>query len=187
MPQANLTQQSVTTSKSSNGDQTRLSPSTRQTAEHLYADRIDKIKQIFRFEQSIAKMPKSDDACLLLVLLCFLDVSVIAKGVLKRAGITRKCWNELGEVEEVLPSQSGLCAGLLEVICSEAKLDEAIAALATTSLLSVNAASGDMSLSMQTRDHTLGLLDSDTKSYWKSQALLLICHGFPRDKYLEPR
>lgn len=132
-------------------------------------------------------MPNSDDACLLLVLLCFLDVSAIAKGVLKRAGVPHKCWNELGEVEEMLPSQSELCASLLEIMCSEAKLDEAIAALATTSLLSINAASGNMSLSIQTRDRTLGLLDNDAKTYWKSQAMLLISHGFPSDKYLEPR
>jgi len=138
-------------------------------------------------EQSFAEMSHSGDASLLLVLLCFLDVSAITKTVLRRAGTPRKCWNELGEVGEVLPSQSGVSPSLLAIICCEVKLDEAISALVTTSVLHVNANSGDLSLPIQTRDSILRRLDNGTQTYWRSQALLLICHGFPRDKYLEPR
>ena len=153
----------------------------------MHSDRTTTVIQKVGCEQSFAEMSNSGDASLLLVLLCFLDVSAIAKTVLRRAGSSRKCWHELGEVAEMLPSHSGLSPSLLMIICSEAKLDEAISALVKTSVLHVNANSGGLSLPIQTRDSILGRLDNGTHTYWRSQALLLICHGFPRDKYLEPK
>jgi len=186
VPQAHLAQRNVMPHTSTNGEEARL-PLICHTAEDLHSDRTTTVVQMVGCEQSFAEMSNSGDASLLLVLLCSLDVSTIAKTVLRRAGTPRKCWNELGEVEEVLPSQSGLNPSLLAIICSEVKLDEAISALVTTSVLHVDANSGDLSLPVQTRDSILGRPDNGTQTYWRSQALLLICHGFPRDKYLEPK
>jgi len=185
-PQAHRAQRNITPHTSTNGEEARL-PSICHTAEDLHSDRTNTVIQMVGCGQPFAEMSNSGDASLLLVLLCFLHVSAIAKTVLRRAGTPRKCWNELGEVEEVLPLQSGLSPSFLAIIISDAKLDEAISALVTTSVLHINANSGDLSLPVQTRDSILGRLDNGTQTYWRSQALLLICHGFPRDKYLEPK
>jgi len=82
-------------------------------------------------EQSFAEISNSGNASLLFILLCLLDISAIAKTVLRRVGTPRKCWNELREIEEVLPSQSRLMLSLLAIIYSEVMLDEAIPSLVT--------------------------------------------------------
>lgn len=67
-----------------------------------------------------------DDASLLLVLLCFFDTSTILERVLTRGGASCRCWNELGEVDEVPSTDSGLHFRLVEIFSDDARLTAAI-------------------------------------------------------------
>lgn len=165
----------------------RLLPARGYFAHNRDLDWVIAARQAVRAEPLIAELSNPDDVSLLLVLLCFLDISSIRRSVLVRGGTSRGCWNELGEVEEVWPSHSGLNPGLVEMMSDTVRLTAAVEVLVAACLLHASANSDELSISTQTRDRIFERLDDDIQRHWRYQALFLVCHGFPREHYLEPR
>jgi len=154
---------------------------------HVLSDWISSAKEAIIPDKSNTVVLDSDDSSLLLVLLCFLDVFVIQKDVLIRGGTPHKRWNKHGEIDEISPSESGINEHLIEICSDEGRLNAALEILVTASLLHANPDFQELSMTLYTRDRIIARLPDNAKICWKYQALLLVCHGFPRDQHLEPR
>ena len=131
----------------------------------------------------------SEDAANLLLLFSFLEPSAISETIFHRGCLPQRRWNEHGEIAEVPPEVEGLENGLITLIGDELRFDAAIEKLLSFSLISCNKETNGV------RSFTIHPLvqycavqrsRSSVTEMWRWQAILLICHAFPRSRYLEP-
>lgn len=131
----------------------------------------------------------SKDASDLLLLFCFLEASGISETMLYRGCSPQKRWDRQGEMAEVAPTDAGLDSGLVALIKNEMDFDAAVDKLLSFSLIRRN---NDVNESRSFSVHPLvqhcasQRVPQAIQKKWKLQALLLICHAFPRNRYLEP-
>lgn len=125
------------------------------------------------------------DASLLLMLFCFFDIAAVHNDVFTRGGKSQKHWNKAGEMDLVPPSL--VHEDISDVLTNDSRLEKALDTLAQASLLHFNSVSNEWTMSSQTRVGLLCGLPGESLVNWKCQALLVLCHGFPRDRYLDSR
>jgi hypothetical protein len=131
----------------------------------------------------------SKEASNLLLLFCFLDASGISETMLYRGCSPQKRWNRQGEMAEVTAADIGLDSDLVALIRNEMDFDAAIEKLLSFSLIHRNNdVSGARSFSLHplVQHCASRRVSPETKKKWRMQAILLVCHAFPRDKYLDP-
>ena len=125
----------------------------------------------------------------LLLLFCFFDASNIAETMLDRACSPQKRWNRSGEMSEVGPIDAGVRNELLTLIQDEIMFDGAIEKLLSFSLVHLD---NDLNGSRNFSIHPLvqhcasQRVSSKTQDQWRLQAIAVVCHAFPRNKYLDP-
>lgn len=131
----------------------------------------------------------SEDAAGLLLLFSFLEPSAISEMVLHRGCLAQRRWSEDGEVAEVSPEDEGVEVELTKLIRDEMRFDAAIEKLLSFSFISCNKESNSwrsfaihpiVQYCAVQRTHPL------VAEKWRMQATLLICHAFPRSRYLDP-
>jgi len=131
----------------------------------------------------------SKDATTLLLLFCFLEPSAISEVLLHRGSTLQRRWHEDGEVTEVSAEVEGLDRHLTALIQNETEFDTAIEKLLSYSLISCNKEiDGLRSFSVHplVQYCTRERVSPATANTWRWQAILLICHAFPRNRYIEP-
>lgn len=143
-------------------------------------------KQFLRYGKSISSSP---DAVNLLLLFSFLEPSCIPELVLHRGSSSQKRWGSNGEVIEIPAGDEGVEDCLTNVIQGDFEFDIAIQKLLSFSLISCNKESGGLrnfSIHPLVQYCAVQRLSPSEVNRWRWQALLLICHAFPRNRYLEP-
>lgn len=131
----------------------------------------------------------SKDASDLLLLFCFLEASGISETMLLRGCSPQKRWDRQGEMAEVAPTDTGLDSGLVALIGDEMDFDAAIDKLLSFSLIRQDK---DVNESRSFSVHPLvqhcasQRVPQAVQEMWRLQALLLVCHAFPRNQHLEP-
>ncbi|KAL1964281.1 hypothetical protein VTN77DRAFT_7101 [Rasamsonia byssochlamydoides] len=114
----------------------------------------------------------------------FLDSDFgIPLSMLRRAGTWMRTWDSNGEPRHIDPVEAGLERDLVFILSDEGRLQQAIDELQFHSLVTLDR---EQRLSMYPGSRAMyrqSMLDPDR---WKLQAVLLVCHAFPRDAYLEP-
>lgn len=131
----------------------------------------------------------SQDAMSILLLFCFLDGTSIPEHVLRRGSSPRKRWGEDGEVTEVSAEAEGVDSSITKLLQDEFQFDSIVAKLLSYSLISCrNDANGwrEFSINPLVQYCAAQRLSSSIISEWRWQAILLICHAFPTDRYIEP-
>jgi hypothetical protein len=131
----------------------------------------------------------SKDATSLLLLFCFLKPSAIPEAVLHRGSFPQKRWGTDGEVTEVPAEAEGLDSSLTQLIRNELEFDAAIEKLLSFSLISCNKETNgfrNFSIHPLVQYCAVQRISSLTAKNWRWQAILLICHAFQRNRYLEP-
>jgi len=131
----------------------------------------------------------SKEASILLLLFCFLDASNISETMLDRACSPQKRWNRMGEMSELAPIDAGLNSGLVGLIKDEVVFDDAIEKLLSFSLIHLdNDVNGSRNFSVHplVQHCASQRVPSRLQDEWRLQAILVVCHAFPRNKYLEP-
>jgi len=132
----------------------------------------------------------SEDARRLMLLFCYLDTADIREATLDRACTSQKRWSHDGEVTEVAPSASGVDEDLICMVLDEVRFDDAIEVLGSFSLIYINedeqTGLRKFSIHPMVQYCALQRVAPDVQSYWRAQAIALICHAFPRDEFLEP-
>ncbi|KAF8426994.1 hypothetical protein EV426DRAFT_636094 [Tirmania nivea] len=131
----------------------------------------------------------SEDAMDLLLLFSFFEPSVISEAVLHRGSTPRYRWDEKGEVTEVQAEVNGVAGSLVRLIQDEMAFDAAIEKLRSVSFVSCNSETNGMrnfSVHPLVQECAVLRTPSPVANKWRWQAILLICHAFPRNRYLEP-
>lgn len=131
----------------------------------------------------------SEDAMNLLLLFSFLEPSVISEAVLHRGSTARYRWDEKGEAAEVQAEAGGVDGSLVKLIQDEMAFDVAIEKLRSVSFVSCNRETNGMrnfSVHPLIQECAVQRIPSSVADKWRWQAILLICHAFPRNRYLEP-
>ncbi|KAL8736228.1 MAG: hypothetical protein Q9166_000383 [cf. Caloplaca sp. 2 TL-2023] len=130
----------------------------------------------------------SKEASVLLLLFCFLDAPNIFETMLDRACSAQKRWNRIGEMAELAPIDAGLNSDLIALIKDEVEFDDAIKKLLSSLINLDNDVNGFKNFSVHplvqrcASQHVPFQLQDE----WRLQAVLVVCHAFPRNKYLEP-
>jgi len=117
-------------------------------------------------------------------MLCFLGGADVPEIMLSRANSPHKSWGSTGEMEEVTAFEAGL---RIDLLANAAEMNSAIYCLTSYAFITTKEGA------FQKRGFSI---DSHLQSYlvqstpnpdaWKCQALILVCHTFPRDRDLEP-
>ena len=131
----------------------------------------------------------SKEAFTLLLLFCFLDPSNISEMMLDRACSPQKRWNRIGEMSEIEPIDAGLNSSFVALIKDEVAFDDAIEKLLSFSLIHLdNDVNGlrNFSIHPLVQYCASQRVPSQLRDEWRLQAVLVVCHAFPRNKYLEP-
>ena len=132
------------------------------------------------------------DACLavdLLLLFSFLSPSRIEEFILYRGVSPQKRWGKNGEACEVPAEEEGVECTLIDLIRDEMKFDAAIEKLRSFSFISsIKDKNGLRIFSVHPLvQYCVGQrMEASVVRSWTCQAILLICHAFPRNRYLEP-
>ncbi|EAW20720.1 LipA and NB-ARC domain protein [Aspergillus fischeri NRRL 181] len=133
---------------------------------------------------------ESSGAASLLLLFSFLEPSSIPEMLLHRGSSPQRRWGEDGEMTEVDAEMEGVERQLIQVIQGDFEFDTAVEKLLSFSLISCNKESeGLRSFSIHPLVQYCAikrLSPSDVRK-WRWQALLLVCHAFPRNRFLEPQ
>ena len=125
----------------------------------------------------------------LLLLFSFLNPSRIEELILYRGVSPQKRWGEDGEVREVPAETEGVDCTLIELIRDEMKFDTAIEKLRSFSFISSKKDDNGLrvfSVHPLVQYCVVKRIESSVESVWTRQAVLMICHAFPRNRYLEP-
>ncbi|EEP78060.1 predicted protein [Uncinocarpus reesii 1704] len=132
---------------------------------------------------------ESSGAACLLYLFSFLQPFSIPEVLLQRGSCPQKRWSEDGEITEISAENEGVETELVKVIQDVFEFDTAVEKLLSFSLISCKRESGGLrSFSIHPLvQHCAArrLSPSDVRK-WRWQALLLVCHAFPRSRYLDP-
>lgn len=143
------------------------------------------------WEMNFEQVEKSSkDARKLMLLFCYLDGVNVQEAMLDRACSSQKRWSHNGEIIEVGPSASGVDKGLVCMVQDEVRFDDAIEVLVSFSLIYINedeqTGLRKFSIHPMVQYCASQRVPPDVQSYWRAQAIALICHAFPRDEVLEP-
>ena len=131
----------------------------------------------------------SRDATNLLMLFCFLDPSNIPEMLLDRASSPQTRWGHSGEMFEEHPTKAGLCNELVALLRDEIRFDNAIDKLLSFSLIQLGSnVNGLRNFSIHPLVQYCAAqhLSNQVQDQWRSQAILAICHAFPRSEHLDP-
>lgn len=132
----------------------------------------------------------SEDAAFLLLLFCFLEPGDISENMLLRGCTPRKRWDKWGNIAEIDAQESGVSSYLVHLITDEMTYDAAIEKLLSFSLIRRN---NDFNESRSISMHPLvqycasHRVSKSQQNTWRLQAILLVCHSFPRSQYMEDR
>lgn len=132
---------------------------------------------------------ESSGAICLLLLFSFLEPSSIPEMLLHRGSSPQKRWSEDGEMTEVNAEIEGVENDLVQVIQGDFEFDTAVEKLLSFSLISCNKESDGLrsfSIHPLVQYCAVKRLSSAEMRKWRWQALLLVCHAFPRNRFLEP-
>ncbi|RAK99392.1 LipA and NB-ARC domain protein [Aspergillus ibericus CBS 121593] len=132
---------------------------------------------------------ESPDAICVLFLFSFLEPATIPEVILHRGTSSQKRWNEYGEVTEIRAEDEGVDARLSRVIQSDFDFDVAVEKLLSFSLISCNVGPNgfrNFSIHPLVQYCVMQRMSQTELNSWRKQALLLICHAFPRNRYIEP-
>lgn len=131
----------------------------------------------------------SPDATYLLLLFSFLEPASIPEILLHRGSSPQRRWGENGEVMDVLAEDEGVDERLTRVIKDDLRFDLAVEKLLSFSLISCNQDSNglrNVSIHPLVQYCATQRLSPAKVKRWRWQALLLVCHAFPRNRYIEP-
>jgi hypothetical protein len=132
---------------------------------------------------------ESQDAINLLLLFSFLEPSSIPEIVLHRGSTPQKRWGNDGEVIEIPAEDEGVDETLTRVIQNDFDFDAAVEKLLSFSLVYCNRETNGLrnfSIHPLVQYCAAQRLSRKESNKWRWQAILLICHAFPRNRYIEP-
>ncbi|TPX20904.1 hypothetical protein DIZ76_016801 [Coccidioides immitis] len=132
---------------------------------------------------------EAPDAVYLLLLFSFLEPSSIPEMLLHRGSSPQKRWATNGEVEEIRAEDEGVDESLTRVIQGDLEFDLAVEKLLSFSLISCNKESDGLrnfSIHPLVQYCAVQRLSPSEVRRWRWQALLLVCHAFPRSRYIDP-
>lgn len=124
----------------------------------------------------------------LLLLFCFLDGAKIPERMLLNGVSPQKRWGPDGEKIDVTAEEEGLDKDLVTLITDELAFDDAIEKLLSYSLIHwFDNADGTRSFSLHPLVQYCASqrVASMKRNKWRSQAIRLVCHAFPREKFLD--
>lgn len=133
---------------------------------------------------------ESPEAAQLLLLFCFLDPGDISEATLLRGCTPQKRWGRDGELTEIPAKDEDVPQSLVAFLNDVMRFDAAIEKLLSFSLVCRN---NDLNEQRSYSDHPLiqycatQRRSQDEQNLWRLQAIVLICHAFPRDQYIEDR
>ncbi len=127
---------------------------------------------------------KPSGITLLLVLLCFFEGSQITRELLFRGSTPQRRWSQQGDSEEEAPD-TGLHPDLGAILSDLSELGQKFDELERALVIRRDSSTGMTTIDCQIVTLVTDGLSDVVKTFWKHQALLIACHGFPR-KYLEP-
>lgn len=128
------------------------------------------------------------EAARLLLLFSLLDAAAISDEMLLRGSTPQKRWATNGEIEDMSPAAAGLDPFLIKLFSDELSYDDAVEKLLSFSLVRRN---NDFNETRSISLHPLVQysasmrVTSAEQSKWRLQAILLVCHAFPRNQYIE--
>jgi hypothetical protein len=141
------------------------------------------------WELNFAQVEKElPEAARLLMLFCFMDAVAITDNMLLRGCTKQNRWNNQGEIEEVSAEVEGVDPYIIRVITDEVFYDNAVEKLMTFSLIMRNNDYNEIrsvSLHPLVQSTASLRLSQAERNKWRSQAMLLVCHSFPRNQYIE--
>ncbi|KAK9578899.1 hypothetical protein V6Z98_005612 [Aspergillus fumigatus] len=129
-------------------------------------------------------------AASLLLLFSFLEPSSIPEMLLHRGSSPQRRWGEDGEMTVVDAEMEGVERQLIQVIQGDFEFDTAVEKLLSFSLISCNKESEGLrsfSIHPLVQYCAVKRLSPPDVRKWRCQALLLVCHAFPRNRFLEPQ
>lgn len=132
---------------------------------------------------------ESSGAVCLLLLFSFLEPSSIPEMLLHRGSSSQKRWGGDGEMIEINAEIEGVEKDLVQVLQGDFEFDTALEKLLSFSLISCNKESDGLrcfSIHPLVQYCAAKRLSSADVRKWRWQALLLVCHAFPRNRFLEP-
>lgn len=124
----------------------------------------------------------------LLLLLSYMDGADIPEQMLLRGCSPQSRWGSHGEVVSVSAEDEGVDRSLVALIKDEFAFDDAVEKLLSYSLVHHHVShSGSRSFSLHPLvQHCASQRSThEVQNKWRLQAILLVCHAFPRSKYLE--
>lgn len=124
-----------------------------------------------------------------LLLLCFLDNVEIPEKMLLRGCSPQPRWSTEGESIYVSAEDEGVDSSLVALIKDEFAFDEVIDKLLSFSLINThidNDGSRKFSLHPLVQYCASQRSTPEVQEKWMLQAICLVCHAFPRNKFLEP-
>ncbi|KAF3936592.1 hypothetical protein ABW19_dt0207138 [Dactylella cylindrospora] len=132
---------------------------------------------------------ESLDARNLLLLFCFLNPLKIPEILLHRGTSPRKRWAEDGEMTEVAADAEGVDIDIADLIQDEMRFDTAVDVLRSFSFVDTIRDSDELrsfSVHPLVQYCAVERISPADANKWRWQAILLVCHAFPRNRYLEP-
>ena len=108
--------------------------------------------------------------------------------MLLRGYTPQKRWNERGEIEEISAETERIDEDLIKLMTNEMAYDEVVEKLLSFSLVRRN---NDFNEARSLSLHPLvqycasKRVSQADQNRWRLQAILLVCHAFPRDQYME--
>lgn len=128
---------------------------------------------------------ESEDAKVLVVLLCFLAQSEIPLALLSRGASRRKRWDESGGIEQREAFGSGLFDELVRICSCNMTLNRALSQLQSSSAIP-KISDDTFKLDQCVKAAILRRIPTEHHSAWRLQALIIACRSIPW-KYLEHR
>ncbi|KAH8693287.1 hypothetical protein BGW36DRAFT_362808 [Talaromyces proteolyticus] len=169
----------------------RLASSTPHTDCHVTSNLPERPRRppaLQGFDQLVPAHPGleqlDDSTTILAYALTYLDGDAgIPRSILARAGRSLRTWGSNGEPATVTPEEAGIEPTLSALLSSPEQLQTAINRLKDSGLVDMDGDGGVLWMHAGTRARCKLLLQYPNR--WMVQAILLVCHAFPRDRYLE--
>ncbi len=127
---------------------------------------------------------RSNNMATLLRILCFLGGADIPEIMLSRASSPHKSWGVTGEIEEVTLFGAGF---YIDLLADAAETNNTIHSLASHALITKTEGSFQKrGFSVDKKLQLYVVQSTPNPDEWKRDALILVCHTFPRDRDSEP-